>query len=276
MSNGRHLVILPIVYAVILPLIIFIIPIYLIPKFFSNLLIILGGIFVAWNIIEFYLIFLQHKGNYKKFSNAMLTRRLIKLFFLFSIILVGSELFLEYNKYGTFLSQDTLHQFEPLASVYYQYKMAFLLSFLYSLIPLMTFLFFSGFNYGQSYAYFQIGLGSSKKIQKINAYQNALESYNHYLIEILGIKLKNKQQIESKILADNITAIDETIKSLFPNHDDKLKPAIELSNWIDVDSKNVFQANSFLENYEKLSRFLPPIATIIAIAVGVYLHFNQP
>lgn len=274
MSDGRHLLILPIVYAVILPVLVFVMEFSTISKFFSQTLLILAGIFVIWNLIEFFRIFSQHKGNSKKFKNAIQSKQIIKLFLIGSIILIASELMLEYKTYNAIISEDTLEKYDAKAFVFLKLKMTFLISFVYSLFPIIIVVMFPNYSYGHAYAFFQIGLAQSKKIYKIWAYQNALEAYNHYLAETLGVKLKHLQEIESKIICEDINSVDEKIKTLFLNHNDKLKPIIELSKWAKIDNESIFQTNSFWENSEKWGKFIPVISAVFTAGVLIFLHYN--
>jgi len=276
MSNGRHLLILPIVYAVILPALVFVMEISIIPKFFSHALLILAGIFIFWNLIEFFRIFSQHKGNAKKFENAIQSKQIIKLFLIGSAIFTAGELMLEYKTYNALISEDTLEKYDAKAFVFFKLKTTFLTSLVYSLVPLIIVIMFPNYSYGHTYAFFQIGLSHSKKIEKIWAYQKALEAYNHYLAETLGVKLKHLQEIESKIISEDINSVDEKIKTLFLNHNDKLKPIIELSKWVKIDNENIFQTNNFWENSEKWSKFVPVISATFTAGVLIFLHYNPP
>jgi len=131
----------------------------------------------------------------------------------------------------------------------------------------------------KTHAYFRIGLDEENLLKKINQYQNGIESYNNFLGEEFGIRLRHLEEIESHLLSEKTEKMDEEIKSSLDEFDEPLQLARRLDSWtytsepkiLNITNMNeIFKTNRPYENLQKWSKI---INVSIPTSIGLILFW---
>lgn len=272
MSKGYHFLYLPILFSIILPSILLYNALMIHSDFYAYLLIVMSGILIFITIFDLWRVFIMRTGNATKFHNAIRGKDLIKFLATISTIALAISLtsqivISEYNEIvpdtKKFIVEPETYDILEFFSLYF---------FLFSITPLLPVVLNSNYFRGKSFAYFQVGLDENKPMNKISNYQNGLESYDKFLNEKFGTKLKHIDEIESYLLFEKPQVFENKIKDLLTTFNDELEPARKLNSWISITKENIFKNTQPYEHIEKLLRYIPPvIAAITAIAI----YFNS-
>jgi len=284
MLNGLHLVLSPIMFSFFIPLALVLYRLMFDSlydfDFYHYFLIVIAAILILTNIIYLTLVFTRPKENTKKLKNALRSKELLKWSVTISVVAISVSVIGQtaIPEYPNLVSNDlkTIYDLEIFRIVLF----FSLYSFVFSLAALLPVIMRSNYFRGKSFAEFQIGLDEKDSEEKIWSYQNGLLSYEKFLIEKFGIKLKHFDKIQSYLISEQSQLLDNKIKDLLNTFDKTLEPAQKLNSWIYISdaeiprkkiTSEIFKSNRPYENLEKRFKIL---LTGVGITVVIYLHFN--
>lgn len=272
MSSGYHFLYLPILFSIVIPGILLYVALEIHSDFYFISLIIFSGILIFITIFDLWQVFIMRKGNTMKLHNALIGKELIKLLATFStiaiVVSITSPIIIpEYNNIAPddkkIIVDSKTYGNALFFSLYF---------FLFSITPLLPVVMKSDYFRGKSFAYFQVGVDEEKPMKKISNYQDGLESYDKFLNEKFGTKLKHIDEIESYLLSEKSQEVENKIKDLLNTFNDELEPARKLNSWINITIENIFKNIQPYEHIEKLLRYISPV---IAAITAVAIYFNS-
>lgn len=272
MSNGYHFLYLPILFSLIIPSILLVVTLTNVSDYFFNLFIVLSGILIFITIFDLWQVFIMRKGNTMKFRNALRGKKLIKYLASISVlslsISITSQIVIpEYNNImpddQKIILDSNIYGIAIFFSFYF---------FVFSLTPLLPIVMSSNYFRGKSFAHFQVGFDEKNSTKKIWNFQNGLESYDKFLNEKFGIKLKQIDKIESYLLSEKSQVIENNINDLLNVFDDEIEPARKVNSWIKTENNNIFKNPQPYEHIEKLLKYISPIIAGVA-AIATYSIF---
>ena len=270
MSNGYHLLFLPFVFVLVIPIILY--SRYHVPwgtEFHFYALMIFSSFLAIWNTIELWRIFIKRIGNYKKFQNALRNKTILK----YSILIYGVLFFgsLGVDLISTNTDYLSLSENEDvlLARIFF-----ISLFFLFiPIIPMVTMIMQSEYFKGKAFAYFTLGL-NSKNDKKQDNYQSGIYAYNEFLSERLGLKLNHLDEIESYILTVDELIADKEISDMLKTFDETVGPAKKICSWFKIPEKEIFvniPPFEYLDKWHKVSFIIPILILIIS-----YFNLTKP
>jgi len=270
MSKGYHLLFLPVIFLIIVPITIF-------SKFYIDwgtnfhfyALMILSSILTIWNIIELQFAFIKRKGQYLKLKNALRNKMILKYAtVIYFGLFVGCVGILEFSNetdyFGFSVSDENLIKNILSISIF---------SMFFPLIPSIVMLMQSNYFKGKAFAYFTIGL-NSKNNKKIDYYQNGIYAYNNFVSERYGMKLNHIDEMESSILTNRDLVSDNEITDLLSAFNQDPEIAKKICKIFNIPEKEIFVNSPPLESLDKLHKisFFIPIGLLII----AYLNYMKP
>lgn len=279
MSKGHYFLWLPLLYSLLIPGILLYNAATLNSSFYHWTLITLAGCLVVTNLVQFRQFSIVKKTNSEILHNALRGIGLIKYVVIISLIFtVGFGVSLDVLDYhnSTVPDEQKIHYSALELNKLFYFSFYSMIISLWS--PLIL-TFFIDYNLSKTYAYFIIGLHEKDSSNKINYYQNGIESYNKFLSETFGKKLKHVEEIESHLLSEKTEKTDVEIRSLLNEFDEPLQPARRLDSWIytsdpkilnKTNTNEIFKTN---RPYEISEKWFKIIGAAIPSSIGLILFF---
>ncbi len=279
MSKGHYFLWLPLLYSLLIPGILLYNAATLNSSFYHWTLITLAGCLVVTNLVQFRQFSIVKKTNSEILHNALRGIGLIKYVVIISLIFtVGFGVSLDVLDYHN----STVPDEQKIDYSALELNKLFYFSFYSMIISLwlpLILTFFIDYNLSKTYAYFIIGLHEKDSSNKINYYQNGIKSYNKFLSETFGKKLKHVEEIESHLLSEKTEKTDVEIRSLLNEFDEPLQPARRLDSWIytsdpkilnKTNTNEIFKTN---RPYEISEKWFKIIGAAIPSSIGLILFF---
>jgi len=279
MSKGHYFRWLPLLYSLLIPGILLYNATTLNSSFYHWALITLAGCLVVTNLVLFRQFFIVKNTNSEILHNALWGKNLIKFVVIISVMFtVGSGVSFNVLENHNSVVPDEQKIHYPALELNRLFFFSFY-SMIISLWSPLILTFFVDYNLSKTYAYFIIGLHEKDSSNKINYYQNGIESYNRFLSETFGKKLKHFEEIESHLLSEKTEKTDVEIRSLLNEFDEPLQPARRLDSWIYTSDPKILNKTNMNEifktnrPYEISEKWFKIIGAAIPSSIGLILFW---
>lgn len=279
MLKGHYFLWLPLLYSILIPGILLYNASTLNVSFFHWALIIVAACLVVTNLVLFRQFSFVKKTNSEILQNALRGKNLFKYVVIISVVFTvvsGASLnVLDYHNSIVLEEQKIDYPALDLKRFFFFW----FYSMIFSLWSPLILIFIIDYNLSKTYAYFIIGLHEKDSSDKINYYQNGIESYNKFLSETFGKKLKHFEEIESYLLSEKTEKTDVMIRSLLNEFDEPIQLARRLDSWVSTSDPKILNKTNMSEifktnrPYEISEKWFKIIGAAIPTSIGLILFW---